>query len=78
VLLVDGSGPADADLAGLRLLLDRRHAETAGLPVPAGLAEEAQVITAVVRGQQLAHALALARGADPDAPAHLTKVTETT
>jgi fructoselysine-6-P-deglycase FrlB-like protein len=37
-----------------------------------------QVITAVVRGQQLAHALALARDSDPDAPAHLTKVTETT
>jgi fructoselysine-6-P-deglycase FrlB-like protein len=36
------------------------------------------VITAVVRGQQLASALALARGSDPDAPAHLTKVTQTT
>ena len=36
------------------------------------------MITAVVRGQQLASALALARGANPDAPAHLTKVTETT
>ena len=78
VLLVNGGGPADADLAGLRLLLDSRHAETAALPVPAGLAEPAQVITAVVRGQQLASALALARGADPDAPSHLTKVTETT
>jgi glucosamine--fructose-6-phosphate aminotransferase (isomerizing) len=78
VLLVKGGGPADADLADLRLLLDSRHAETAALPVPDGLAEPAQVITAVVRGQQLASALALARGADPDAPAHLTKVTETT
>jgi glutamine---fructose-6-phosphate transaminase (isomerizing) len=78
VLLVSAGGPADADLAALRLLLDGRHAETAGLPVPAALAEPAQVITAVVRGQQLASALALARGTDPDAPAHLTKVTETT
>jgi glutamine---fructose-6-phosphate transaminase (isomerizing) len=78
VLLVNAGGPADADLAALRLLLDSRHAETAGLPVPAALAEPAQVITAVVRGQQLASALALARGANPDAPAHLTKVTETT
>jgi glutamine---fructose-6-phosphate transaminase (isomerizing) len=78
VLLVNGSGPGEADLTGLQLLLDRRHAETAGMPVPAGLAEPAQVITAIVRGQQLAHALALARGTDPDAPAHLTKVTQTT
>jgi glucosamine--fructose-6-phosphate aminotransferase (isomerizing) len=78
VLLVSAGGPAGADLAALRLLLDSRRAETAGLPVPAALAEPAQVITAVVRGQQLASALALARGADPDAPAHLTKVTETT
>jgi glutamine---fructose-6-phosphate transaminase (isomerizing) len=78
VLLMNTGGPADADLDGLRLLLDGRHAETAGLPVPAALAEPAQVITAVVRGQQLAHALALARDTDPDAPAHLTKVTETT
>jgi glutamine---fructose-6-phosphate transaminase (isomerizing) len=78
VLLVNGGGPADADLADLRLLLDSRHAETAALPAAPGLAEPAQVITAVVRGQQLAAALALARGTDPDAPAHLTKVTETT
>jgi glutamine---fructose-6-phosphate transaminase (isomerizing) len=78
VLLVRGGGPGDADLADLRLLLDGRHAETASLPVPAAVAEPAQVITAVVRGQQLAYALALARDANPDAPAHLTKVTETT
>ncbi len=77
VLLVDGTGPADADLAGLRQLLTRRGAETASLPVHAGLAEAAQVITAVVRGQQLAFELASLRGADPDAPAHLTKVTAT-
>jgi glucosamine--fructose-6-phosphate aminotransferase (isomerizing) len=78
VLLVNAGGPADADLAALRLLLDSRQAETAGLPVPAALAEPAQVIAAVVRGQQLASALALARGTNPDAPPHLTKVTETT
>lgn len=78
VLLVDGTGPADADLAGLRQLLSSRHAETASLPVCPGLPEVAQVITAIVRGQQLAFELAQARGADPDAPAHLTKVTATT
>ncbi len=78
VLLVNAGGLADADVADLRRLLDGRQAETAGLPAPPGLPEPAQVITAVVRGQQLASALALARGTDPDAPAHLTKVTETT
>jgi glucosamine--fructose-6-phosphate aminotransferase (isomerizing) len=78
VLLVNAGGPADADVAGLRRLLDGRQAETAGWPAPGGLPEPAQVITAVVRGQQLASALALARGTDPDAPPHLTKVTETT
>jgi glutamine---fructose-6-phosphate transaminase (isomerizing) len=34
-------------------------------------------IAAVVRGQQLAHALALALGYDPDAPTGLSKVTAT-
>jgi glutamine---fructose-6-phosphate transaminase (isomerizing) len=78
VLLVDGTGPADTDLAGLRRLLTSRGGQTATLPVYPGLAEVAQVITAVVRGQQLAFELASRRGSDPDAPAHLTKVTATT
>jgi glucosamine--fructose-6-phosphate aminotransferase (isomerizing) len=78
VLLVDGGGPADADLADLRDLLADRGAEAASLPVPSGLPETAQVITAIVRGQQLAMELALARHTDPDAPAHLSKVTATT
>jgi glucosamine--fructose-6-phosphate aminotransferase (isomerizing) len=78
VLLVDGTGPADADLDELRQLLTSRGAETASLPVQSGLAEAAQAITAVVRGQQLAFELASLRGANPDAPAHLTKVTATT
>jgi glucosamine--fructose-6-phosphate aminotransferase (isomerizing) len=78
VLLVEGGGPADTDLAELRALLSARGAGQATLPVPAGLSEGAQVITAVVRGQQVARELSLARGADPDAPAHLSKVTATT
>jgi glucosamine--fructose-6-phosphate aminotransferase (isomerizing) len=78
VLLVDGGGPADADLAELRDLLASRGAEAEHLPVPPGLAETEHVITAVVRGQQLARELALARHTDPDTPAHLTKVTSTT
>jgi glucosamine--fructose-6-phosphate aminotransferase (isomerizing) len=78
VLLMDGGGPADADLNDLRVLLAERGAQAESLPVPAGLPEAAHVITAIVRGQQLAHELALVRGTDPDAPANLSKVTATT
>ena len=78
VLLVDGGGPADTDLAELRALLASRQARLASLPVPGGLSEEVHVIAAVTRGQQLAYELARARHLDPDAPAHLSKVTATT
>jgi glutamine---fructose-6-phosphate transaminase (isomerizing) len=78
VLLVDGGGPADSDLADLRALLASRDAGAEGLPVPPDLPETAHVITSIVRGQQLARELSLARGYDPDAPAHLSKVTATT
>ncbi len=78
VLLVDGGGPADTDLAELRALLDSRQARSASLPVPPGLPEAVHVIAAITRGQQLAYELARARGVNPDAPAHLSKVTATT
>jgi glucosamine--fructose-6-phosphate aminotransferase (isomerizing) len=78
VLLVDGGGPADSDLDDLRALLAGRDADAEYLPVPPGLPETAHVITAIARGQQLARELSLARGYDPDAPAHLSKVTATT
>ena len=78
VLLVDGGGPADTDLAELRALLDSRQAQSASLPVPPGLPEAVHVIAATTRGQQLAYELARARGVDPDVPAHLSKVTATT
>jgi glucosamine--fructose-6-phosphate aminotransferase (isomerizing) len=77
VLLIDAGGPPAADLGELRQLLASNGADSATLPVPPG-PEPARVITAVVRGQQLAHMLSLARGADPDAPTNLTKVTATT
>jgi glucosamine--fructose-6-phosphate aminotransferase (isomerizing) len=76
VLLIDAGGPPAADADRLRALLSARHAGPAVLPVPDG-AEAVQVITSVVRGQQLAHALARCRGLDPDCPAHLSKVTAT-
>ncbi len=78
VLLVDGGGPADTDLEELRALLASRQAQAASLPVPSGLPEAVHVIAAVTRGQQLAYELARARHVDPDAPAHLSKVTATT
>ena len=78
VLLVDGGGPADTDLDELRALLASRRAQAASLPVPPGLAEAVHVIAAITRGQQLAYELARARHVDPDAPAHLSKVTATT
>jgi glucosamine--fructose-6-phosphate aminotransferase (isomerizing) len=78
VLLVDAGGPAAADTGELLDLLASRDAEAVILPLPPGLPEPAQVIAAVVRGQQLARALSLAKGADPDVPAGLTKVTPTT
>jgi glutamine---fructose-6-phosphate transaminase (isomerizing) len=78
VLLVDGGGPADTDTAELRALLASRQAQAASLPVPPGLPEAVQVIAAVTRGQQLAYELARARRVNPDAPAHLSKVTATT
>jgi len=80
VLLPDTGGPAAADSTELRDLLSQHKAEATRLPLPPGvpgLPEAAQVLTAVVRGQQLAHALALAKGADPDCPAGLTKITRT-
>jgi glucosamine--fructose-6-phosphate aminotransferase (isomerizing) len=78
VLLVDGGGPADTDLDELRALLASRRAQAASLPVPPGHPEAVHVIAAITRGQQLAYELARARHVNPDAPAHLSKVTATT
>jgi glucosamine--fructose-6-phosphate aminotransferase (isomerizing) len=85
VLVLDGGGPAAADLAELVRLAQTRGAPVAraasgaaDLPLPAGVPEALAVVTATVRGQQLAAALADARGVDPDAPAGLSKVTATT
>jgi glucosamine--fructose-6-phosphate aminotransferase (isomerizing) len=49
-----------------------------GLPVVTdGLPEEAHPIVEILPLQQLAWQMALARGADPDRPRGLAKVTET-
>ena len=87
LVCMDFRRPRPGNQGGIRYLFDCgafSDASLAGIVVQPEeiseyrLAEPAQAITAVVRGQQLASALALARGTDPDAPAHLTKVTETT
>jgi glucosamine--fructose-6-phosphate aminotransferase (isomerizing) len=84
-VLLAGSGPADADTRDVRQPLAARRARTfllgtgtdgvdAVWPM-SGTAIEC--LLATVRGQQLALALCLERGIDPDQPAGLNKVTLT-
>jgi glucosamine--fructose-6-phosphate aminotransferase (isomerizing) len=83
LIAVVGPGPAGAETA--RLVADVRATGApvvvigAGgdLTVPGGLPEVLETIPAVVRGQQLALALALCKGLDPDSPPGLRKVTAT-
>jgi glucosamine--fructose-6-phosphate aminotransferase (isomerizing) len=51
--------------------------ERADVQLPGEVPEPLAPILAVVRGQQLAHGLALRLGYDPDRPKGLTKVTST-
>jgi glucosamine--fructose-6-phosphate aminotransferase (isomerizing) len=74
LLLLDDGGPAAADVAELGEVATARGGQvTRWSTAPGGLA----AIPAVVRGQQLALALAERRGLDPDAPFGLSKVTPT-
>jgi len=85
LLAVSASGPAAADVEELAGELARagtpvmRLADRPGadLPYPAGLPEPLCALPATVRAQQLALALALRRGLDPDEPPGLNKVTKT-
>ena len=78
-------GPGQAGAETTRLVEDVRAAGApvivigpgGDLNVPGGLPEVLTAIPAVVRGQQLALALALAKGVDPDSPPGLSKVTDT-
>jgi glucosamine--fructose-6-phosphate aminotransferase (isomerizing) len=76
-LLINAGGPVSEDVNELRKVLAGRSADVVELPRDDGMPESLRVITAVVRGQQLARAWALERGLDPDAPVTLTKVTRT-
>jgi glutamine---fructose-6-phosphate transaminase (isomerizing) len=84
VLILDGGGPPSADVTQIATLAAERGSPVARcapgkaeLPLPPGTPEALAVVTATVAGQQLALALAEARGFDPDVPAGLSKVTAT-
>jgi glucosamine--fructose-6-phosphate aminotransferase (isomerizing) len=85
VIALAAPGPAAHDIAELCTELRARGARVltvspepgADLALPGGMPETLAPIVAVVRGQQLAHALALRLGLDPDAPPGLAKVTVT-
>lgn len=83
--LIAVSSPGRPGIETLRLAADvaARHATVivigvdGDLPVPRGLPEPLAAVPATVRGQQLALALAVANGHDPDRPPALSKVTVT-
>jgi glucosamine--fructose-6-phosphate aminotransferase (isomerizing) len=77
VLVFEHRGPAAADVRELAAELEARGAPVVGLPVPDAVPEALAAVPAIVRAQQLALELALARGLDPDAPTGLAKVTAT-
>jgi glutamine---fructose-6-phosphate transaminase (isomerizing) len=85
VVALDVPGPAHDDVRSLVAELRDRDvtvitvsdSEDADLTLPPGMPEALAPVVAVVRTQQLAHALALRLGLDPDAPVGLSKVTIT-
>jgi glucosamine--fructose-6-phosphate aminotransferase (isomerizing) len=85
VVALSSPGPALADITTLVEELRAREASVLvvgsdgepDISLPRGVPESLAPILAVVRGQQLAHALALRLGRDPDHPAGLSKVTST-
>lgn len=85
VVAICAAGPAQSDVMSLVESLRAREAnvlvvgdgEAADVPLPPFVPEPLAPIAAVVRGQQLAHELALRLGYDPDNPRGLTKITAT-
>jgi glucosamine--fructose-6-phosphate aminotransferase (isomerizing) len=82
VVALSAPGPCERDVMETAHAVRERggqvHALESGQATAwSGAPEALAAIPAVVRGQQLAHALAVGRGVDPDAPAGLSKVTAT-
>ncbi|MQA73587.1 MAG: SIS domain-containing protein [Solirubrobacterales bacterium] len=85
LLAVSAAGPAAADVAELADRLERTGTPVlrlspsaiADLPLDPSLPEPLATVPAAVRAQQLALALALRRGVNPDRPPGLSKVTPT-
>lgn len=85
VVALSSRGPASDDVASLVDELRGREASVlvvgtedgADVPLPPQTPDGLVPIVAVVRGQQLARALSLRLGYDPDSPEGLTKVTAT-
>lgn len=82
-VLIAAHGPAWDDMEDLAGELSDRGADVlriapgGDLPFGEEVAEPMAAFPAAIRGQQLAHALALHRGLDPDRPEGLHKVTAT-
>ena len=72
-----GDPATDADLADLEQQLAGRAVDVARIEDGGEVAPLLAPLVATVRGQQLARALARARGLDPDSPPGLSKVTRT-
>lgn len=77
VLVVTGDPATGADLVALEQALAERDVDLARIEAGSEVAPLLAPIVATVHGQQLARALARARGMDPDSPRGLSKVTRT-
>ena len=93
MLAVATSGAVAADLVGLLreirddfgaelvVLSDRDEIRAIGqhsIGLPAGVPDHLSPIVSIVPAQLFAYHLTIARGLDPDAPRHISKVTLTT
>jgi glutamine---fructose-6-phosphate transaminase (isomerizing) len=83
VLTLSAGGPAAADVAEFADAARARGGRVLAigpdgdLPIPATIGDGLAAIPAIVRAQQLARAVSLLRGIDPDTPFGLSKVTAT-
>lgn len=83
VLTLSAGGPTATDVTAFADAARARGGHvlsispSGDLPIPTTLGDGLSSITAIIRAQQLARAISLQRGIDPDAPFGLSKVTET-